>query len=400
MKKSFFKPLEKDIKITNTEDDIECINNHYVVDAETIRVPEYLTNYNKHSKRSRKIKDIPYDGMSVTIQLKHQRFLNKETNETVSAPLDTIIPERNMTYRLYEYCVHSMKYNKIKNVSKETGVSERNLYYILENWLNSNVKKSFGDEIFIYRNDAINKDTWILIDLQSDYIIGILRNSSLLIDKIVNLNYKKVIIPFDLELFAELTSQTAKSVCIDNIDIKCTLIQCIFDAYLSHRKKIEKFEKDREITLLTSTVQLESKLFFKETIELSHDEKVQLLKILKENEIFKLFYEIKKATIQSNTLFYKSVKSDAISYEILENSQNILDNLIYSNLYVSINPYIIKLQGMLKTLQKLDYNIFDSDIIRKEKYDNIIEDFNTMKNILTDSQFLLRWNSVLEDKKR
>ena len=397
MKKTFFDDLEKDIKILNSPTITE---KGYTVDAITIRIPEELENFIKHDKRNRKIKDISYDGMPMEIKLKHQRFLNKSTNETISAPLDSILTEQSMTKRLNEYIMQLLEYKNVKNIADETGISKRKIYNLLENCTEDMLNNLVTNNVFIYRNDKMKKDLWIMIDVDTENIIGIIKDKQILIEKLIYNSYKHVIIPMDLELYRDLQIEEIKNIAIEQDSLKFTILKYIFKAYVTHRNKIKEIEIKRDAMLLTTSFEDEKRLFFKEISHLSKKETRELIRLLEENPIYSWYYDLKKLTTDSKNICYKTTASSYLSYETLSlNYINKIDSHIYSNSYSATNTDIIYLQGLLKTLQNTGIGI-TKNIFYKEQYSLFLEEYLKNENNLSDMQYLLRWNSINKDKKR
>ena len=398
MEKSFFEDLNKDIKITS---ELEKNDNHYIVSAKSIRIPNSIELYKKHSFRNRKIKDIPYEGMPVTIDLKLQRFMNKNNNETISAPLDTILADSNMTNRLYNYCIDLMQYMKLKDISSLTNVSKRNLYYLLEKWENENINNLVLNSIFVYRNEKIAQDKWIIFANHSKKVIYIAENKYDLINKIKRLydstNLKTVTIPDDLELYACLKSEQLENITLDNESLKNSMIGLLFKAYVEHRNWAEKLINSTN-PIFDYSIDDESRIFMLDSHLLSKKDNLLLINDLKTNKLFSFYYELKLSLTNTGRSAFKNTGTKACSnvfyYSVKETNSDWKNNI-----FVTTNKYMVILLGYLQTLAFHNLELTSNSELNNYG-DYLLNDYVTSHKNLSNKQFVLRWNFINENERR
>ena len=304
------------------------------------------------------------------------------------------LENHRMTKRLANYSLQSLSMNSFRFVSDDTGISRRTLQNLLNEWMQRKRPTWDTDGVYIFLLTD-KKEKFVILDSKFN-AIKITNNIFDIINIINQFKSKKVVIPFDEKLVISLNVNTDTNVIIDYFEFKDFIERQVWKCYEKQRNHTLRKDKKRDIEPeIKTSIKDEHDLFFKEFYTLSAEEQTRFNKILKENSLYSLYYNIKDKLISklrvSLTKIQKTIHLE-LSYTTLLNS---MQNEIHPFLLPIPDKRINELFGSIDKLLELGVRIEELHFL-KDYRNQYAEEYKRFHKILSPSQFILRWNS---DKK-
>lgn len=389
MKKVYLRELKNEFELYYDEP----INNNDVLQivVNTIATPSNKIKYKKDGYKKTAFKDIPVNDCPVELIVLKQRFCNLDTKETFTLPLDCVLMNHRMTKRLANYALNELGMNSFNKVSKDTRISKRTLHYLFKEWMNKIEPTWETQSVYIFSLSDEN-DTYVIMDVKQN-AIKITKNIQSLIQCINKYGSQKVIAPSDEKLCVQLKLETKTDVVVDYFDFKNYVEKQVWKCYEKKRQNIIKKASIRKTKpdIKTNLID-EYNLFFKERYSLSDDELIQLNHICNDNSLYDFYYNAKDNLV----LKVQPSKVDCKKKPTL--------SLSYTTIFKPEDYEVLPLLPIRdKRINEIDNNIdilLEQGIHFNEELSNLRdyrhqykEEYNKLKNELTTSQFILRWNS-------
>ena len=391
---------ELELYIEDLKDDLELINDKFeekegykVINVHTIKTPDTGIKYKKNGTSSNYYKDIPWEGHRIKLHVHHQKFWNFDDSETIKIPMDCIVPSHKITKRLASYSLNLLGERSYKETSAITGIKSRTLEYLVNDWaLRSNLKADVST-LYIFQIDTKKGHRYVVLDSALNSIL-VTPNKYEIPKKLGMRNINKIIVSIDLDIVLDLIKETEAAIYVDYFDFQDFIIKSVFKEYKRRRNQEQMNSKRRETnSRFTTSLSEELELFCLSKNMMSEFQKNNLDAIRKKNKDFNDYYEIKELLLKEIKEPLTTVKKTDIQSSLslqtvntFNSKSNIKPNKVFTN------QNILKLLGMLSLLQL--YNIsFDYS----EKLNKVMiqkqNDYNEIKENLSDKQLMLRWNT-------
>lgn len=355
--------------------------------------PDLPQRFKKHGTRYRKYRDIPFQENKVWLKVGNETYFNLESKKRIPTPsLNCMVENHSITKRLANYVLHEMCYKKYNDISSETGISRRLLYTLWDEW-NEKASKSWNlDRLCVVPIELNQSLKYVVLEDRMN-AVKIVKDKTELIDYLLNSSYKEITLPMDIELCLKIRFKTKAKVNVEVSDFNAFITKAVLQDYVAEREKIESEERRRKTkSQFYWKLDIEKDLFIKPPYTLSKNQRCDLDSIRATNSIFNTYYYYKEQLLQriSNSLMetdreYIEAKLQYMDYSQYTNYPLELKEFIYSS-------KVMELRGVIELFKEKGIRLIDNPSLSRDVSFRFQEDFDEMHKILSDKQFILRWN--------
>lgn len=118
-------------------DRVQLQRDQYIVHASSIRNPSACPDCGgwlySHGLRDQQLRDVPYDGRPVVIQITRRRYRCRDCGRTILQPLPGVGERGRLTLRLVGYIQRAARSRSYISVARETGVTEKTVRLLAPN---------------------------------------------------------------------------------------------------------------------------------------------------------------------------------------------------------------------------------------------------------------------------
>lgn len=266
------------------------------------RCPSCLSyNIIRNGSKKKKIKDLPFDGKPVVLNLKHQRWLCYKCDGTFWSDISIVDETHYMTKRLFDFIISRAMDESTSKISEETNVSKRLIVNMINEFYDINRVDRIDKTLVFTKAKFKNKMRYFLINGSSlgliDYFND-LDSAVKFVNNLINKNNKFILyIPANLEI------QMKFSEFMDRGDLR---IDYRSYARFINNSTFECYKKCRELVKKTieTKIKTENKYFFLPQYSMSLDELAVLMKIFQMNNLYHEFYSLRDELLDKNRRYY------------------------------------------------------------------------------------------------
>ena len=201
----------------------------------------------------------------------------------------------------------------------------------------------------------------------------------------------------DIELCLKIRFKTKAKVNVEVSDFNAFITKAVLQDYVAEREKIESEERRRKTkSQFYWKLDIEKDLFIKPPYTLSENQRCDLDNIRASNSIFNTYYYYKEQLLQrvANSLM-------EIDRECIEAKMQYMDYSQYTDYPLELKEFIysakvMELRGVIELFKEKGIRLIDNSALSRDVSFRFQSDFDDMHKILSDKQFILRWN---EDRK-